>query len=206
MRLTTPETSVILQIEQRAVDQENAPEVLENFCSGACHAAGRQKPLADTKGKERGVMMMPTIFRDNLMDDFAEDFPFWDDKDMKKMERKIYGRRGKNLMRTDIREMKKGYRLVMDLPGFSKDEVKLSLEDGYLTVEAAKGRSRDKEEKGRYIRQERYAGACRRSFYVGNGVSEEDVKASFRHGVLKLWIPKKETIPEKERSYIRIEG
>ena len=84
-------------------------------------------------------MLMPSIFGDNLFDDFMNDFPFFDDRDMKKMEKKLYGRHGKNLMKTDIRETEDSYELEMDLPGFSKDEVKVSLENGCLTISAAKG-------------------------------------------------------------------
>ena len=90
-----------------------------------------------------------------------------------------------------------------------KDEINASIEDGYLTISAAKGLDKDEKEKdsGKYIRKERYAGACQRSFYVGEGVKQEDVKAEFKHGILKLTVPKKE--PEKEveeKKYIAIEG
>ena len=125
------------------------------------------------------------------------------------MEKKLYGRRGKNVMKTDIQETDKDYILEMDLPGFSKDEVKVSLENGYLTIEAAKGLDQDEQEKdtGRYIRRERYAGACQRSFYVGDNVTQEDIKAEFKHGILKLFVPKKEAKPAvEENKYINIEG
>ena len=153
-------------------------------------------------------MLMPSIFGENLFDEFMKDFPFYDDKDMKKAERKLYGRRGKNMMKTDVKEKKDSYVLEMDLPGFTKDEVKVSLEDGYLTISAAKGLDRDKQEKesGRYIRRERYAGACERTFYVGTEVTEEDIKGEFQHGILKLMIPKKEAKPAvPEKKYITIE-
>lgn len=112
-------------------------------------------------------------------------------------------------MKTDIKEKKDGYELEIDLPGFTKDEINASIEDGYLTISAAKGLDKDEKEKesGRYIRKERYAGACQRSFYVGEAVKQEDVKAEFKHGILKLFVPKKE--PEKkvdEHKYIAIEG
>ncbi len=152
-------------------------------------------------------MLMPSIFGENLFDEFMKDFPFYDDKDMKKAERKLYGRHGKNMMKTDVKEKKDSYVLEMDLPGFTKDEVKVSLEDGYLTISAAKGLDQDKQEKesGRYIRRERYAGACERTFYVGDTVSQEDIKGEFKHGILKLTIPKKaEAVPE--RKFISIEG
>ena len=152
-------------------------------------------------------MLMPSIFGEDLFDDFMRDFPF-SDKDMKRMERKLYGHHGKNMMKTDIKELENGYELEMDLPGFAKDEVKASLENGYLTISAAKGVDQDEKEKksGRYIRRERYAGACQRTFYVGEDIGQEDIKAEFKHGILKLFIPKKEAKPAvEEKKYISIE-
>ena len=115
----------------------------------------------------------------------------------------------KNLMKTDIKEMEDGYELEMDLPGFKKEEISISLEDGNLTIQAAKGLDEDEKEKksGRYIRRERYAGSCARSFYVGDDITEEDIKAEFKHGILKIFVPKKEAKPEVEqKKYIAIEG
>ena len=115
-------------------------------------------------------MLMPSIFGENLFDDFFNDFPFYyDDKAVKDTEKKLYGKRASHVMKTDIKEMDNGYELVVDLPGFTKDEIKASLENGYLTISAEKGLDKDEKEKesGRYIRRERYAGACSRSFYVG---------------------------------------
>ena len=152
-------------------------------------------------------MLMPSIFGEDLFDDFMRDFPFYDDKDMKKLEKKLYGRRGRNMMKTDIKERDDSYELEMDLPGFKKDEVKVALENGYLTISAAKGLDEDEQEKksGRYIRRERYTGACQRTFYVGEDVRQEDIKGEFKHGILKLTIPKKAAqVPEKK--YIAIEG
>ncbi|MDD6666034.1 MAG: Hsp20/alpha crystallin family protein [Eubacterium coprostanoligenes] len=141
-------------------------------------------------------MLMPSVFGKDLFDDFF-DFPFYDDKESDKLEKKLYGHRSKNLMKTDVQETENGYVLEMDLPGFSKDEVKASLKDGYLTIRAEKGL--DKEEKdektAKYIRRERYAGSCERSFYVGD-VNEADIKGEFKHGILKLTIPKEQ--PKKE--------
>ena len=154
-------------------------------------------------------MLMPSIFEENLFDDFMNDFPFYNDKDMRKMEKKLYGHHGKNMMKTDIRETDSSYELEMDLPGFKKDEVKVSLENGYLTVSATKGLNQDEKEKktGRYICRERYMGACERSFYVGEDVSEDDIKGEFRHGILKLTIAKKEVKSElNQNKYISIEG
>ena len=152
-------------------------------------------------------MLMPSIFGEDLFDDFMRDFPFYNDKDMKKLEKKLYGRRGRNMMKTDIKERDDSYELEMDLPGFKKDEVKVALENGYLTISAAKGLDEDEQEKksGRYIRRERYAGACQRTFYVGEDVRQEDIKGEFKHGILKLTIPKKAAqVPEKK--YIAVEG
>ena len=97
---------------------------------------------------------------------------------------------------------------MVDLPGFKKDEVQVALENGYLTIRAAKGLDEEEKEKktGRYIRRERYAGSCQRSFYVGEGVAREDVKAEFKHGILKLTFPKKEKQEAEEQKYISIEG
>ena len=150
-------------------------------------------------------MFMPSIFGENLFDDFMNDFPFFDDRDMKKVEHKLYGRHGKNLMKTDVRETDSEYVLEMDLPGFSKDEIKISLENGYLTVEASKGLDQEESNKGKYIRKERFAGSCQRSFYVGENVTASEIKAEFTHGILKLSVPKKvAAIPGKK--YIAIEG
>lgn len=152
-------------------------------------------------------MLLPRMFGTNMFDDFDDFFkdPFYDDKDMKKLEKKLYGRRGRNLMKTDIKETDAGYELEMDLPGFKKEEVKASLKDGYLTISAAKGM--DNEDKDtRYIRQERYVGSCERSFYVGEDVTESDIKGEFKHGILRLSIPKKEAQPQvEEKKYIAIQ-
>jgi len=112
-------------------------------------------------------------------------------------------------MKTDIKENDDGYELIVDLPGFKKDEIKVSLEDGYLTIEAAKGLDEDEQEKksGKYIRKERYAGSCQRSFYVGDNLTQEDIKGEFKHGILTLNVPKKEAKPAVETNkYIAIEG
>ena len=154
-------------------------------------------------------MLMPSIFGENLFDDFFNDFPFYDDNAGQKIEKKLYGRHGQNLMKTDIKELEGGYELEMDLPGFTKDEITAELKDGYLTISAAKGLDKDEQEKetGKYIRRERYAGACQRSFYVGEDITEQDIKAEFKHGILKLFVPKKEAQPKVEnKKYVAIEG
>ena len=153
-------------------------------------------------------MLMPSIFGEDMFDDFMRDFPFFDDRDEKRAERKLYGRRGKNLMKTDVKETDQGYELEMDLPGFAKDEIRVSLENGYMTISAAKGLDQDEKEKdsGRYISRERYAGACQRSFYIGEDITEEDIKGEFKHGILKLFVPKKEAKPTVEqKKFITIE-
>lgn len=155
-------------------------------------------------------MLMPSIFGESLFDDFMRDFdfPFYDDRDTKKAEKKLYGRHGKHLMKTDIRETENSYEMEMDLPGFAKDEVKVSLANGYLTISAVKGLDQDEQDKntGKYIRRERYAGACERSFYVGEDVTQDEIKAAFKHGILKLTIPKKNEAAEiPADNYITIE-
>ena len=154
-------------------------------------------------------MLMPSIFGEDLFDNFMKDFPFFDDNTESNVEKKLYGRRGKNLMKTDIKETEGGYELEMYLPGFTKDEIKVSLENGYMTISAAKGLDKDEQDKksGRYIRKERYAGSCERSFYVGEDITEEDIKGEFKHGILKLFVPKKEAKPAVEqKKYVSIEG
>ena len=149
-------------------------------------------------------MLMPSIFNDNVFDDFFE-FPFYDDR----AEKKLYGHHAANLMKTDIQEHDDGYTLEMDLPGFKKDEIQIELNNGYMTISAAKGLDEDEKDKksGKYIRRERYTGSCQRSFYVGEDVTEEDIKAEFKHGILKLFIPKKEAKPAVEqKKYVSIEG
>ncbi len=149
-------------------------------------------------------MLMPSIFNDNVFDDFF-DFPFYDDR----AEKKLYGHHAANLMKTDIQEHEDGYTLEMDLPGFKKEEIKVELNNGYMTISAAKGLDEDEKDKksGKYIRRERYTGSCQRSFYVGEDVTEEDIKAEFKHGILKLFIPKKEAKPAVEqKKYVSIEG
>ena len=155
-------------------------------------------------------MLMPSIFGENLFDDWFDEFPFYDfDKSMKNTEKKLYGKKASRIMKTDIKEKKDSYELEVDLPGFTKDEINASIEDGYLTISAAKGLDKDEKEKetGRYIRRERYSGACERSFYVGADVKQEDIKAHFEHGMLTLFVPKKEAKPAVETDkYISIEG
>jgi HSP20 family molecular chaperone IbpA len=151
-------------------------------------------------------MMMPSVWENNFFDDWFG-VPFFEDKDMKDLEKKLYGRRGKNIMSTDVKETKDGYELTMDLPGFTKEEISVQLENGYLTVKAAKSITEDKSDKEtKYVRKERCEGACQRSFYVGDRVEPEDIKADFKHGVLKLDLVTNKPEPEKKNTFIQIAG
>ena len=152
-------------------------------------------------------MMFPSVFGENLFDEWMDDFGFRDNFFSGK--NPLYGKHAKNIMKTDVRETDKGYELDVDLPGFKKDEVHAALENGYLTISAEKGLDKDEKEKetGRYIRRERYSGACSRSFYVGKEVHQDDIKAEFKHGILTLFVPKKEAKPAVEQKHsISIEG
>ena len=146
---------------------------------------------------------MPSIFGESLFDDWFDDF----DRQMQHMDRRLYGRNANREMKTDVREKEDGYEIDMDLPGFKKDQVELTLENGYLTVTANKGFDKDEKDKqGRMIRQERYVGSMQRSFYVGDNMTEEDVKAHFEDGVLHLNLPKKDARKVPEKKTICIEG
>ena len=151
--------------------------------------------------------MMPSIFGENLFDDDWMDFPF-DRFDREFFGRKnpLYGKHAKNMMKTDIREHDEGYELDVDLPGFKKDEISVQLNNGYLTISASKGLDKDEQDKkGKYIRKERYAGTCNRSFYVGDEVTQDDIKAAFKDGVLTLQIPKEVQHEEEQPKLITIE-
>ena len=129
--------------------------------------------------------------------------------DFDELERAFFSDNALGEFKTDIQEDGDNFVLEADLPGFKKDEIKVSLEDGYLTIEAAKGLDEDEQEKksGKYIRKERYAGSCQRSFYVGDNLTQEDIKGEFKHGILTLNVPKKEAKPAVETNkYIAIEG
>ena len=127
---------------------------------------------------------------------------------LEKEKNPLYGKHAKNMMKTDVLETDSSYELDVDLPGFKKDEISVTLENGYLTISAAKGLDRDKKDKeGNYIRQERYAGAMSRSFFVGDAVTQDEVKAKYENGILKLSIPKKaETEAAENKNKIAIEG
>ncbi len=154
-------------------------------------------------------MLLPSIFGENLLDDWMMDFPRMDFPrcDFADVDRKLYGKHAANVMKTDVHEHDEGYEVAIDLPGFKKDEISLDLENGYLSVSAAKGIEKDdKDKKGRLIRQERYSGAMQRSFFVGDAITEEDIKAKFEDGVLRLSIPKKDAPKIPEKKTIAIEG
>ena len=146
-------------------------------------------------------MLMPSIFGENLFNDDWMDFGF------PEVDKALYGKHANNVMKTDVKETDTGYEVDIDLPGFKKDEINAQLDNGYLTISAAKGLDKDEKDKqGKYIRKERYAGAMSRSFYVGEGVTQEDIKAKYEDGILRLSVPKKEAKAVENKKYIAIEG
>ena len=149
---------------------------------------------------------LPTLFGENLMDvfdDFDRDFF----RGFRTPERMLYGKNAPHMIKSVVRETESGYELDMDLPGFKKDEIKLELNNGTLTVSTQKSvEKKDEGKDGKVLRQERYAGSMSRSFYVGDHVTEEDVKARFEDGVLRLSIPKKDAKKVEEKKTILIEG
>ena len=147
-------------------------------------------------------MLMSGLFGEDLFDDFWG-FPT---RELANIDKQLYGKHAQNLMKTDVHENEEDYEMDMDLPGFKKDQIKINLEDGYLTISAAKEHDSEKKQHGKVIRQERYSGAMQRSFYVGEGVKNEDVKAKFEDGVLKLSIPKRELKQLPSNTTIAIEG
>ena len=132
--------------------------------------------------------MLPSIFGENMFDDFFDgsfDKSFFGGRDP------LYGKHARNMMKTDIREKDDAYELIVDLPGFKKDEVTVDLQDGYLTISAAKALDKDEsDQKGKFLRQERYAGSMSRSFYVGDDVESTDICAKYEDGILKISVPK----------------
>ena len=140
---------------------------------------------------------MPSIFGENFMDDFFG------------VPERTYTQSAQNaLMKTDVVENKDGFDVSIDLPGFKKEDVKGEVKDGYLIITASTKQNKEEKNKdGKYIRKERYSGTCQRSFYVGDAVEQDDIKGEFKHGILKLFVPKKEAKKEvKENKYIAIEG
>ena len=142
-------------------------------------------------------MLMPSIFGENLFDD-------WFDKDFFPGRNPLYGKNEKNLMKTHVREQGDSYEVAIDLPGFKKEDVAIELENGYLTITASKGLDKDEDQTG-YIRRERWSGKCSRTFYVGESVRGEDIKAKMEDGILTMTVPKEQRqLPHKNT--IMIEG
>ena len=149
---------------------------------------------------------LPTIFGENLMDVF-DDFDRAFFHSGNNVDRALYGKHAQHMMKTDVRETDEAYEVDVDLPGFRKDEIHLELNSGYLTISTQKTLEKDEKTKaGRMLRQERYAGTMQRSFYVGDAITEEDVRASYADGVLHLTVPKKEARKVPEKKTIMIEG
>ena len=147
------------------------------------------------------MMMMPSVLGRDIFDDFMDDFGFPD------VNKELYGKHAKNVMKTDVRELEDGYEIIMDLPGFKKDEIEIMLENGYLNISASKELDKDESDKGgKYIRRERYAGSMSRSFYVGDDITHEDIHARFENGILKLDVPKKEAKTVETKKKVAIEG
>ena len=143
-----------------------------------------------------------SIFGESLFDDIFGDFT----RPANNLVR--YNAPAPSVMKTDIKESDAGYELEIDLPGYRKENVKAELKEGYLTISAeSRQENSQKDDAGKYIRRERYYGTCSRSFYVGDEVTEQDIKARFEDGILKVAIPKKEARPAVEESrFIAIEG
>ena len=146
------------------------------------------------------MMLVPSIFKDNFIDDFFNDsmFSFPNAK---------AGSNIPMMMHTDVKETESSFELGIELPGYNKENIQAELKDGYLTINAERTESKDEKEEGRYIRKERYTGHCSRTFYVGEDIAEDDIKAKFENGVLTLNIPKEVKKPEvEEKKLISISG
>ena len=153
------------------------------------------------------MMMVPSIFNDRLFDDWFDDDFFWPDfsRDEKKMNKKLYGHRAAEVMKTDVKEHENNYEVLVDLPGYKKEDVTCELKDGYLTITAKKNVDQDQKNKeGKYIRKERYSGNQSRSYFVGEHITEKDIHASFENGILKLEVPKMDQKQIEDRHVIEI--
>lgn len=153
-------------------------------------------------------MLLPRLFGEDLFDEMDELMNWPDEKEFFGRRNPLYGKHAKNLMKTDVRENEDTYEIDVDLPGFKKEEISVSLENGYLSIGANKSLDKDEtDKKGNYIRRERYSGSCSRSFYVGDAVEQEDVAAKFEDGILRLTVRKKEVQKvEQKDNHIAIEG
>ncbi len=146
-------------------------------------------------------MLMPSIFGESLFDEFFDEFT----RPVKNVARV---NAPTAVMKTDVKENETGYELDIDLPGYKKEDVQVQFKDGYLNITAtSRTGDEQKEEGGKYIRRERYYGTCSRSFYVGEDIEKDNIKAKFEDGILKIAVPKKEAKQEiEENKYITIEG
>ena len=148
-------------------------------------------------------MLIPSIFGENLFDEFFNDW----NRGFRNMDRQLYGKNAAREMKTDVQEHEDHYEVDIDLPGFKKEDINIELNDGYLTITASKGlNEEEKNNKGKIVRQERYSGMMQRTFYVGEQLTHEDIKAKYEDGVLSLDIPKKEEKKLPEKHTIMIEG
>lgn len=146
---------------------------------------------------------VPAIFGEDLFDEWMGGAlsGFAD------LNRQLYGKNTKNMMKTDVKEIEGGYQVAVEMPGFDKSEISVELDKGYLTITASKDMNQDEQDgNGKYIRRERYAGTMQRSFYVGESVQQEDIKARYENGVLKLDVPKEDVQKIQQNKYIAIEG
>ena len=142
-------------------------------------------------------MLMPRLWNDSFFDHWMNDFP----------SSRYLVQNDADLMKTDVKETDNGYQVIVDLPGFNKEDVNAQLEDGYLTITASRSANNDEKDKdGKYIRRERYQGNCSRSFYVGDSLTEEDIKAKFDNGTLTMEIPKVSAQKVENKKTIAIEG
>ena len=154
-------------------------------------------------------MLLPAVFHENLFDDWFD--PFFDDMDreMNRESRQVFGKRGANMMKTDVKDTGSAYEVAVDLPGCKKEDVRMELDNGYLTIQAVRSHTNSESgQNGRYVRRETFAGTCARSFYVGDQVKKEDIHAKFEDGVLKITLPRAEArkeLPKANPNLIDIE-
>jgi HSP20 family molecular chaperone IbpA len=142
-------------------------------------------------------MLLPSIFRSDYPDDFMSDFFNFPSK--------LRDEQPFSLMKTDVKELENGYQIMIELPGYKKEDIEAEISDGYLCIQAERTEEKEEKKKGNYIRKERYVGSCRRRYYIGDNVTEEDIKASFEDGVLNIEVPKKLETKNEERKLISIQ-